>query len=433
MLHQQIETYSHASLHGSLASIFKVFEGRNFRLLWLGEGTSLLGDQFYLVGLGWLTMQLTNSSLALGAIRMAAAVPRAVLMLVGGAITDRFSPRSVMLVSNFLRAVITIILAALAFTGALQLWQLYVLAISFGIVDAFFYPAYGSIIPIIVDKQNLEAGNGIMYGTMQLRLLVGPAAAGFLIAKTDLSFAFAFDAATFIFASLTLILMHLQPGFKAAESRSGSGSPSGVHGINLGTSGSLLTEIHDGLEYVIRHPLLGALLGLVAAVHFAIDAPIFVGVNALASNRFIGAENLGLMLSAWGGGALFGALIAGVWRVKNRGRVVLGLAALLGILFITLGFLPNLVLVTIDLALMGLANGFWSVVGLAWVQKVVPDEFRGRAMSVVMLASAGIVPFSYALSGWLADLSLTLMFIIAGAVILSTVVSAGRNRALRAM
>jgi predicted MFS family arabinose efflux permease len=248
-----------------------------------------------------------------------------------------------------------------------------------------------------------------------------------------LSFAFAFDAATFIFASLTLILMHLQPGFKAAESRSGSGSPSGVHGINLGTSGSLLTEIHDGLEYVIRHPLLGALLGLVAAVHFAIDAPVFVGVNALASNRFIGAENLGLMLSAWGGGALFGALIAGVWRVKNRGRVVLGLAALLGILFITLGFLPNLVLVTIDLALMGLANGFWSVVGLAWVQKVVPDEFRGRAMSVVMLASAGIVPFSYALSGWLADLSLTLMFIIAGAVILSTVVSAGRNRALRTM
>ena len=100
MLHQQIETDSHASLHGSLASIFKVFEGRNFRLLWLGEGTSLLGDQFYLVGLGWLTMQLTNSSLALGAIRMAAAVPRAVLMLVGGAITDRFSPRSVMLVSN---------------------------------------------------------------------------------------------------------------------------------------------------------------------------------------------------------------------------------------------------------------------------------------------------------------------------------------------
>ena len=136
-----------------------------------------------------------------------------------------------------------------------------------------------------------------------------------------------------------------------------------------------MTEIHDGLEYVIRHPLLGALLGLVAAVHFAIDAPVFVGVTALAAKRFVGAENLGLMLSAWGGGALLGALIAGVMRVKNRGRIVLGLAALLGVLFITLGFLPTLYSVTLDLAIMGLANGFWSVLGIAWVQKVVPDEF----------------------------------------------------------
>jgi len=433
MLHNQVETDSHATLHGSLENIFNVLAGRNFRLLWLGEGASLLGDQFYLVGLGWLTMQLTGSSLVLGASMMTAALPRAILMLVGGAITDRFSPRSVMLVSNALRAVITILLTALAFTDSLQLWQLYVLAASFGIVDAFFYPAYGTMIPIMVGKENLEAGNGIMYGTMQLSLLVGPAAAGFLIAKTDLPFAFAFDAATFIFASLTLILMRLKPDLETGEAKPRRVSPPGIHGMSLGKSGSLLTEIHDGLEYVIRHPLLGPLLGLVAAVHFAIDAPVFVGVTALASKRFIGAENLGIMLSAWGGGALLGALIAGVWRVKNRGGVVLGLAALLGVLFITLGFLPTLFLVTVDLALMGLANGYWSVLGIAWVQKVVPDEFRGRAMSVVMLASAGIVPFSYALAGWLADLNLTLMFIIAGAVILFTVASAGRNRALRAM
>ena len=178
MLHHQVETDSHATLHSSLANIFRALANRNFRLLWLGEGISLLGDQFYLVGLGWLTMQLTGSSLALGAVMMTAAFPRAILMLVGGAITDRFSPRSVMLVSNALRAVVTIILAALAFTNTLQLWQLYVLAASFGIVDAFFYPAYGSIIPLVVDKSNLEAGNGIMYGTMQLSQLIGPASAG---------------------------------------------------------------------------------------------------------------------------------------------------------------------------------------------------------------------------------------------------------------
>jgi len=433
MFHHQSNSDSSKTLHGSLANIFKALANRNFRLLWFGEGVSLLGDQFYLVGLGWLAMQLTGSSLALGAVMMTAAFPRAILMLVGGAITDRFSPRSVMLVSNAMRALITIILTVLTFTNALQLWQLYVLAAGFGIVDAFFYPAYGSMIPLLVDKENLEAGNGIMYGTMQLSQLIGPASAGILIARTSLSFAFAFDAATFIWASLALILMRLNLNLKPAEAGTGTGHSRGIHGMLPGKTGSLLTEIHDGLGYVMRHPLLGPLLGLVAAVHFAIDAPVFVGVTALAAKRFVGAENLGLMLSAWGGGALLGALIAGVLRVENRGRIVLGLAVLMGVLFITLGFLPTLYLVVIDLAVMGLANGFWSVLGIAWVQKVVPDEFRGRAMSVVMLASAGIVPFSYALAGWLADVNLSLMFIIAGAIILSTVLSAGRNRALRAM
>jgi len=433
MLHHQAGSESNTSFHSSLANFIKALASRNFRLLWLGEGVSLLGDQFYLVGLGWLTMQLTGSSLALGTVMMTAAIPRAILMLVGGAITDRFSPRSVMLVSNALRAVITIILAVLALTKTLQLWQLYVLAGSFGIVDAFFYPAYGSMIPLTVDKSNLEAGNGIMYGSMQLAQLIGPAAAGLLISRTSLPFAFTFDAATFIWACLTLILMRLTLGAKPVEAGTEPVSAPRIHGMSLGKPGSLLTEIRDGLKYVIGHPLLGPLLGLVAAVHFAIDAPVFVGVTALASNRFIGAQNLGLMLSAWGGGALLGALIAGVLRVKNRGRIVLGLAALLGVLFITLGFLPSLFLVTLDLVIMGLANGFWSVLGIAWVQKIVPDEFRGRAMSVVMLASAGIVPFSYALAGWLADVNLTVMFIIAGVLILLTVIFAGRNRALRAI
>jgi len=231
------------------------------------------------------------------------------------------------------------------------------------------------IIHLIVNKDDLEAGNGIMYGTMQLSQLIGPASAGLLIARTNLPFAFTFDAATFIWASLTLILMRTNLVFTSTEARPESASPGGIHGMVLGRSGSLLTEIHDGLSYVIRHPLLGPLLGPVAAVHFAIDAPVLVGVTALASKRFIGAENLGLMLSAWGRGALLGALIAGALRTKDR----------------------------------------------------------GRAMSVVMLASAGIVPFSYALAGWLADVNLTLMFIIAGAIILFTIISAGRNRALRAI
>ncbi len=415
-------------------SLFKPLANRNFRLLWLGEGISLIGDQFYLIAIGFITMQITGSALALGTIMMTAAIPRAFLMLLGGAITDRFSSRTVMMVSNALRAVITVILAALAFSGSVQVWQLYILAASFGIVDAFFYPAYASITPVLVKTEELQAANGIVYGTLQLAQLVGPALAGLLIAATSVSFAFAIDAATFVFATLTLTLMVgvQQPAPTRTEPTIVAGPK--IHGISFAKPAALLTEIREGLTYVAKHPFLGAVLGVIAATHFAIDAPVYVGATTLATQRFAfsGVSGMGFMLSAWGGGALVGALLAGTHNIKRSGPIVLGLATLLGVLFVILGFLPDAGLAMIDLAVMGIANGIWSVVGIAWVQKVVASDVRGRAMSVVMLAAVGVMPFSYALAGWLADINLTLMFTVAGVIVIAMTLYAGSNRALRA-
>src|SRR5262249_33662701 len=99
---------------------------RNFRLLWIGEGISLLGDQFYLIALPWLVLQLTGSALALGTIMALASIPRAVFMLVGGALVDRYSPRSVMLASNVARLVLVAVLSALVLTNHVQVEFLYV-------------------------------------------------------------------------------------------------------------------------------------------------------------------------------------------------------------------------------------------------------------------------------------------------------------------
>src|SRR5512135_2193287 len=101
---------------------------RNFRLLWIGEGISLLGDQFYLIALPWLVLQLTGNALAVGTVLAAAGIPRAVFMLVGGALTDRFTPRSLMIGSNLARLALTGLLAALVLTQLIQTWMLYVFA-----------------------------------------------------------------------------------------------------------------------------------------------------------------------------------------------------------------------------------------------------------------------------------------------------------------
>ena len=132
---------------------------RDFRLLFTGETISVLGDQFHFIALTWLALQLTGSGLVLGTVLMTAAIPRAAFMLLGGAFSDRFSPRTLMLLSNVIRGIAVGILAALVLSGRAELWHLYVLAGIFGIVDAFFYPAMNTIVPMLVPERQLAPAN----------------------------------------------------------------------------------------------------------------------------------------------------------------------------------------------------------------------------------------------------------------------------------
>src|SRR5262249_29772015 len=128
---------------------------RDFRLLWIGQGVSLFGDQFYLVALPWLTLQLTGSGLALGTVLVIAGISRAIFQLLGGAVTDRVPALTLMIVSNVARALATAAITALVITGVARLWHLYLLSIIFGMLDAFFVPAYLSVVPILIVEEYL--------------------------------------------------------------------------------------------------------------------------------------------------------------------------------------------------------------------------------------------------------------------------------------
>src|SRR5215216_467304 len=180
---------------------------RNFRLLWIGQAISIFGDQFYFIALPLLTLQLTGSAFSLGTVLMATGATRAVFELIGGALSDRFSPRTLMLASNVLRAVLTIIIAVIIFTGVIQLWHLYALSIAFGFVDAFFYPAYFSVTPRIVLEEHLTASNALLRGTNRLMMPLGAAAAGLIIQAGSFAAAFAIDAMTFVFSAAMIYFM----------------------------------------------------------------------------------------------------------------------------------------------------------------------------------------------------------------------------------
>ncbi len=385
--------------------LLQPLRNRDFRLLFGGETISVLGDQFHFVALAWLTLQITGSGLALGTVLMTAAVPRAVLMLLGGALSDRFSPRSLMLSSNAVRAVVMAIIATLVLTGNAQLWQLYLLAAIFGIVDALFYPAIGTITPMLVAERRLPAANALMQGSQQLSGLVGPAVAGLLVAAVQTGPAFAIDAISFTVAALALVLV--RGGRRAATADVG------------GPAESVLQTIGSGLRYAWSDPAIRTLVILTAALNFAFTGPISVGLAWLADNRFEGGSAaFGIILSAFGAGALLGAIVAGsVHRVPRLGMVVLSIGVLLGIGLGLIGVAPTVPVVLAIAAPMGLMVGFTNVQVIAWLQARVADSMRGRVMSLVMLGSVALGPVSLGATGVLLDLgAATLTFAIAGAV-----------------
>jgi MFS family permease len=400
---------------------------RDFRLLWFGQSVSLLGDQFYLVALPWLTLQLTGSSLALGTVLMTAAIPRAVFMLVGGAVSDRFSPRTLMLVSNVIRAVVVALITGLVWQHAIQLWHLYLFALVFGLVDAFFYPAFMSIVPLLVNKDRLEAGNALLGGTAQLSGLIGPAPAGLLISAVGLGAAFAVNTATFTFAALMFLLM--RTGNRSVDPQ----QDDQIKRSEPVTATGLIRSIHEGLRYAWHDPVTRGMLFMVAAIDFSFVGPFIVGVASLANRHFAGgATAFGTMLSTWGGGALLGAIIAGsIGRPRRRGVLLLTICGILGPLLALIGFAPNVVWACIVIGAMGSGAGFLNVVSMAWLQGKTEPQMLGRVMSLVMFASQGLAPFSYAIAGALADLHVTIMFAAAGAIIVLATAFATTSRQMR--
>src|SRR6202163_4492692 len=159
-----------------------VFSSGSFRKLWAATTLSLFGDFFSYIAMAWLVLQLTGSSLALGTVLVVQALPRAVLMVVGGALADRISPRLTMLGSMGLRAVVVAPLAVLVLTGRVQMWQVYGIAAVFGIVDAFFLPARSSILPKVVADHELEPGNAVLNVTAQTSVILGPVLGGVIVA-----------------------------------------------------------------------------------------------------------------------------------------------------------------------------------------------------------------------------------------------------------
>jgi hypothetical protein len=387
---------------------------RNFRLLWIGEAISVFGDHFYIVALPWLVLQLTGDALAMGAVLALAAVPRALLMLVGGALSDRFPPRNIMFASNLARFILVSLLAGLVFINGVEMWMIYTLAILFGIADAFLYPAHSTMMPQLVQKDFLRTANSLMQAMYMLTMLAGPVLAGLLIVALGdgrnkganmqgIAAALALDAISFLASLLTLALIN-QPRAEASRGKE-----------------SILESIRSGLTFVWNDIPLRAFFFVVAAVTFFFDGPFLIGVPLLADTCFPeGAVAYGAILSARGLGSLLGAVLAGGLpqpHPKRRGAVLLALAGGMGIGLALLGISSSTNFAAVIGLAVGAFNGYILVFLVTWVQSRPPEEFVGRLMSLLLFASTGLIPVSMALSGVVSRVDVAGLLVVSGLLI----------------
>jgi MFS family permease len=402
-----------------------VMASRNFRLLWIGQGTSLLGDQFYLIAMPWLVLQRTGDPLALGTVLALAGLPRAIFMLVGGAVTDRFSPRTVMLASDLIRMGLMAGLTVLLLANTIQLWMIYAFSLLFGTAAGFFLPASNAIIPKLVEKETLQAGNAITQGTSQLAQFLGPALAGGLIAWAanglhpaaglgasnglqGAALAFAFDALTFLVSVVTLWRMVLPVSTPVPGSE------------------KVIASIWSGLRQFWQDAFIRFVLIMMACGSLFFAGTLLVGIPVLASTRLPGGPTAyGILMSVYAGGSLLGVIAAGASPklIASQIKFVLtSLNLIYAVGWFALMGLKNTAPAALVMLFIGVGSGYQMITFFTALQRRVPRDLLGRLMSLVLLFNIGLTPVSQALAGLAIKWSLAGLFGLTGTFFLLLVI-----------
>jgi predicted MFS family arabinose efflux permease len=366
--------------------IFKAFQYRDFRLMWVGACTSSIGTWMQIVAQGWLIYRLSHSAFLLALDQFLGSIPIFLFSLVGGVVADRAERRKILLVSQYVQMASATVLTVLVTTGVVHVWHILCLSFVSGLAQAFGAPAYQAFIPTLVKREDIP--NAIALNSIQFNLAVtiGPALAGQALAKLGEKWCFGLNALSFLapVISLTLISARFLP------------EP---------TTESMFSSMKQGIQFVRRQSSMEALIVL-AFCTTALSMPMRTYFPVFVKDIFHrGPETYGNLLSFMGIGSVCGALIV-AWRgnIGNKGRVALAMMICLGAGIAGFSLSRSLPLSYAMLVLAGASMMAVFALVNSLVQMNTPNEMRGRVMSVYNCAFRGGMPLGNLMSGWLVPL-----------------------------
>ncbi|MFD7816951.1 MFS transporter [Streptomyces sp. NPDC059785] len=358
-------------------------------LRWLGAYTvSAMGDNVYYIALSWAAVQSGTPAQA-GIVTAASAVPRALLMLGGGVVADRYGPRRVVLGSSTVRCALVLAAALLLLVTTPGLWALGTVAVLFGVVDAVFLPAAGALPARIADRSQLARVQGMRGLATRLANVLGGPLGGLGIALGGT--AGAFGLATLLIGGSLPLLLTVRVGRVPADDRP--------------ERRAVLAELRDGLRHIRRDPVLRPLVLTIALGDLGFVGPMNLGLTLLARERGWGTAGLGWVLAGFGIGAGAVSLLLTVrGRVPRAGLVMAPATVAGGVALGALAQVPSVAAAAGVAAAVGVLAGLGGALGSALLQAQAGPAYVGRVTSAATLVSFGAAPLTFPVVGWAAEL-----------------------------
>jgi MFS family permease len=370
----------------SLSFMVRALSHRNYRLFFLGQGTSLVGTWITRVATSWLVYRLTGSAAALGVVGFAGQVPTFLLAPFAGVWVDRWSRYRVLVGTQVLSMLQSFALAGLALAGTIDVTEILLLGALQGVINAFDTPARQAfVVEMVEDRRDLANAIALNSSMVNGARLIGPSIAGLLIAAAGEGWCFLVDGFSYLAVIASLLLMRLA----SASVR--------------GPAKRALQELRDGVRYAFGFAPIRSVLLLLALVSL-MGMPYTVLMPLMAVGVLHGGPHtLGFLMGAIGVGALGGAVYMASRRsVVGLGRVIPGAAAVFGSGLIAFSLSRSIGLSLLLMVVTGSGFMVQMAASNTIIQTIVREDMRGRVMGFYTMAFMGTAPFGSLLAGGLA-------------------------------
>lgn len=358
-----------------------LIRNKKFMSLMLVRVLTGLSFGIYLLGESWYVVNELNMKSYLGIILMLTSIPRMLLMIFGGFLSDKYSKTKIMFMSLVTRGLLVFVLVGLIITGNVNILVLLPFAFLFGSLDAIFYPANSSIVPEIVEREELTRANALLQSTNLFSIVVSPILAGVLLTIGSFTLLFSITAVFLLVGGIGVFFINTPIQIQQNKRE------------------SLIENIKSGYRFVRKDNLLSSLMVIISIVNLFIVGPVNIALPVIVDEE-LGAKalNLSFMQSALFLGMLATTLIFSIKKVrKKRGLIILSAMILSGFCILGLGLIRNLFQGLLFLAVYGACISVSSLI-IAIIQENTPSEKMGRVMGLTSTASLGLTPLSFGLT-----------------------------------